>query len=127
MNAAARVVVGPREALETTKVILRDVNWLGDTPLEAIGEDGVACFAKLRSTRPPKPARIRVIDGVAEVELEEGESGIAAGQACVLYSSPDDEARVYGGGFIERSERSPQAEALLSQLLSAAPSPVPAA
>ena len=122
-----RVVVGPREALETTKVILRDVNWLGDTPLEAIGEDGVACFAKLRSTRPPKPARIRVIDGVAEVELEEGESGIAAGQACVLYSSPDDEARVYGGGFIERSERSPQAEALLSQLLSAAPSPVPAA
>ena len=116
-----RVVVGPREALETTKVILRDVNWLGDTPLGAIGAKGVPCFAKLRSTRPPKPATLRVLGGVAEVELEEGEAGIAAGQACVLYSSPDDEARVYGGGFIDRSERSPQAEALLTQLLSAAP------
>ena len=115
-----RVVVGPREALETARVILRDVNWLGDTPLDDIGENGVACFAKLRSTRPPQPARLRMIDGVAEVELDEGEAGVAAGQACVLYSSPDDAARVYGGGFIERSERSPEAQKLLSRLLNAA-------
>ncbi|MCR2199398.1 hypothetical protein NSX56_23750, partial [Salmonella enterica] len=31
--AHARVIVGPREALETHKVFLRDMNWLGDGPL----------------------------------------------------------------------------------------------
>lgn len=31
--ANARVIVGPREALETHKVFLRQVNWLGDSPL----------------------------------------------------------------------------------------------
>ena len=29
----ARVIVGPREALETHRIMLRDMNWLGDTPL----------------------------------------------------------------------------------------------
>jgi tRNA U34 2-thiouridine synthase MnmA/TrmU len=32
----ARVIVGPREALETHKVFLRDMNWLGDRPLGEI-------------------------------------------------------------------------------------------
>jgi len=113
-----RVIVGPREALDTRKVILRDINWLGDKPLSEIGEEGFDCFAKLRSTRPPAPARLRMSGKVAEVELIDGEEGIAAGQACVLYSSPDDEARVYGGGFIARSERTAEAEARLADLLS---------
>jgi tRNA-specific 2-thiouridylase len=51
------------------------------------------------------------------VELVEGEAGVAPGQACVLYSGPGDEARVFGGGFIDHSERSPAAEAMLSSLL----------
>jgi tRNA-specific 2-thiouridylase len=115
-----RVIVGPKEALDTRRVILRDVNWLGDAPLAAIGGKGHACFVKLRSTRPPRPATLHVTDGVVSVELEDGEAGIAAGQACVLYSSPDEAARVYGGGFIERSERSVDAEAQLARLLSVA-------
>ena len=32
---SARVIVGPREALETHKIYLRDVNWLGDAALAA--------------------------------------------------------------------------------------------
>jgi len=60
---------------------------------------------------------LRVEDGEISVELVEGEAGVAPGQACVLYSAPGDEARVYGGGFIDRSERSPAAEAMLSTLL----------
>ncbi|MCY0096417.1 tRNA 2-thiouridine(34) synthase MnmA [Hoeflea ulvae] len=112
-----RVIVGPREALETRRVVLRDVNWLGDAPLEASGADGFECFAKVRSTRPPKPAILRAIDGEISVELVDGEAGVAPGQACVLYSAPGDEARVLGGGFIDRSERSPEAQALLSSLL----------
>jgi len=113
-----RVVVGPREALDTRRLILRDVNWLGDTPLADIGPEGLECFAKVRSTRPPRPAILRVAeDGEISVELVEGEAGVAPGQACVLYSAPGDEARVFGGGFIDRSERSAAAEAMLSNLL----------
>ena len=46
-----------------------------------------------------------------------GEAGVAPGQACVLYSAPGADARVWGGGFIERSERSAEAEASLKALL----------
>jgi tRNA-specific 2-thiouridylase len=35
-----RVIVGPREALDTRRLILRDVNWLGDMPLAEIGAGG---------------------------------------------------------------------------------------
>lgn len=112
-----RVIVGPREALETQRVELRDVNWLGDDDLAGAGAEGFACFAKLRSTQPPRPAALRMVDGVAIVDLVEGETGIASGQACVLYSAAGDEARVLGGGFIARSERSPEAEAMLANLL----------
>ena len=55
-------------------------------------------------------------NGAVWVELGEGESGIAPGQACVLYSDDGDDARVFGGGFIERSERGAEAEAMLSRL-----------
>ncbi|MGH6762506.1 MAG: tRNA 2-thiouridine(34) synthase MnmA [Phyllobacterium sp.] len=112
----ARVVVGPREALETHKVYLRDVNWLGDTNLADIPENGIELYAKVRSTRPPRPAVLHHQDGQTWVELVDGESGIAPGQACVLYSDDGNEARVFGGGFIGKSERAPQAEAMLRKL-----------
>ncbi|MEO3385059.1 tRNA 2-thiouridine(34) synthase MnmA [Mesorhizobium sp. CAU 1741] len=112
----ARVIVGPREALETHKIFLRDLNWLGDDDLAALPKTGLELFAKVRSTRPPRPAVLHGKDGVAWVELVDGESGIAPGQACVLYSDDGNEARVLGGGFIERSERGAEAEAMLSRL-----------
>jgi tRNA-specific 2-thiouridylase len=112
-----RVIVGPREALDTRRLILRDMNWLGDLALEDLGPEGLSCFAKVRSTRPPRPAVLRQADGEISVELVDGESGVAPGQACVLYSAPGDDARVYGGGFIDRSERSAAAEAMLAHLL----------
>lgn len=114
---ARRVVVGPREALETRRLILRNVNWLGDNALADIPAEGLECFAKVRSTRPPAPARLTLEDGIAVVELLDGETGVAPGQACVLYSATGNDARVYGGGFIERSERSPAAEAMLKALV----------
>jgi tRNA-specific 2-thiouridylase len=114
-----RVIVGPKEALETHRVYLRDVNWLGDEPLAvAASGDGFACYAKVRSTRAPAPAVLRAGTNGICVDLTVGEAGVAPGQACALYSSPGDDARVYGGGFIERSEREPAAEASLKALLS---------
>ena len=113
---AARVVVGPREALETRRVFLRDVNWLGNGPLEALGEAGMDIFAKVRSTRPPRPAVLRRKDGQVCVELADGETGIAPGQACVFYADDSEGSRVLGGGFIARSQRGAGAEAKLQKL-----------
>jgi tRNA-specific 2-thiouridylase len=94
----AQVVVGPREALASRIVRLRDLNWLGSA---AIGSDAeIACFARVRSTRAPAPATLLVRDGVGEVHLHRDEMGVAPGQACALYSSDDAEARVLGGGTI---------------------------
>jgi tRNA-specific 2-thiouridylase len=112
----ARVIVGPREALETHKIYLRNVNWLGDMALDAILAEGLELFAKVRSTRPPRPAMLHHRDGASWVELADGESGIAPGQACVLYTDDGNDARVLGGGFIERSERAAEAEAMLTRL-----------
>ena len=114
--ARARVIVGPREALETRRVTLRDMNWLGDGTLDALPETGIELFAKVRSTRPPAPALLRMEGGIATVELLNGEAGVAPGQACVLYSDPGNEARVLGGGFIARSQREPAAEEMLEKL-----------
>ena len=112
-----RVIVGPREALETRRVYLRDMNWLGDGELASDAGQGFACFAKVRSTRPPTEAMLHADENGIYVDLMTGEAGVAPGQACVLYSAPGADARVYGGGFIERSERSAEAEASLKALL----------
>jgi len=117
--ARQRVVVGPREALDTHRVVLRDVNWLGDIPADDLPADGVPLFARIRSSRPPRDAVLRREGGRLVVELPAGESGVAPGQACVLYDSDSAEARVLGGGFIERSERGAEAEAMLSRLAAA--------
>nr|WP_302795384.1 tRNA 2-thiouridine(34) synthase MnmA [Shinella daejeonensis] len=112
-----RVVVGPKEALETRRLYLRDINWLGDGALTAAAERGFDCYAKVRSTRPPRPARLLSGPGGIYVELAEGEPGVAPGQACALYSGEGPDARIFGGGFILRSEREPAAEAALKRIL----------
>ena len=112
----ARVVVGPREALATRRIYLRDTNWLGDMPLDHVPAEGIALYAKVRSTRPPRPAVLFVENNQPVVDLADGESGIAPGQACVFYSDDTDTARVFGGGFIERAERAADAERMLARL-----------
>ncbi len=94
----ARVIVGPREALATRAMRLRDFNWLGDTPAD--DADGLSLYARVRSTRPPLAARLRRQDGQTLVELAGDEMGVAPGQACVLYDSDGADARVLGGGVI---------------------------
>jgi tRNA-uridine 2-sulfurtransferase len=103
--AAAKVVVGPREALETSAVFLRDVNWIGDGALSQLSPGGRDIFARVRSTRPPVPARL-VAQGEheAEVIFASGEFGVSPGQACVFYDGGEGEARVLGGGFIAAAE-----------------------
>ena len=92
-----RVIIGPRKALSTRRVPLREINWLGDTAFDSRAEWHVS--VKIRSTRPPRPAVLRPISATeAEVELLSPEDGVSPGQACVFYG--DDNARVLGGGWI---------------------------
>ncbi len=100
-----RVLVGPRDALATKALHLRGVNWIGDGALDDIGSRGLDIYARVRSTRPPKPAHLSVADGAVVVQLADMEHGVAPGQACVFYDSEDPDARVLGGGWIDHVDR----------------------
>jgi tRNA-specific 2-thiouridylase len=90
------VYVGPEEALQHHRFVIKDMNWLGDplvegTPLEAT--------VRIRSAHPGAMATVRSIDAThAEVTLFSGERAITPGQACVIYEG----SRVLGGGWITR-------------------------
>jgi tRNA-specific 2-thiouridylase len=95
-----QVIVGPREALLTASLALKEVNWLGDQEsLDAAALQGQRVLARVRSTREPAPARLILVDGAPAVAFEAPEEGVAPGQACVLYDAVDPD-RVLGGGFI---------------------------
>ncbi|HTK34825.1 MAG TPA: tRNA 2-thiouridine(34) synthase MnmA [Caulobacteraceae bacterium] len=98
--AEKRVVVGPREALLTASLRLKETNWLGDeATIEAAAASGLPVLARVRSTRDPVPARLVLQDGVPAVLFEAPDEGVSPGQACVLYAV-DTPSRVLGGGFI---------------------------
>jgi len=87
LNAGAKkVIVGPKEALGSSRIAVKDAE------------------VKVRSTRPPKPARIVPLgEDRAEIHLLEPEDGVAPGQACVFYA-PNHGTRVLGGGWIESAD-----------------------
>ncbi|WP_224815078.1 tRNA 2-thiouridine(34) synthase MnmA [Hasllibacter sp. MH4015] len=94
-----RVIVGPKEALSTRTVPVREINWLGDAPFDS--RDAWELEVKIRSTRPPRAATIRPLSPTeAEVELIVAEEGVSPGQACVFYSP--EGGRIFGGGWIHR-------------------------
>jgi tRNA-uridine 2-sulfurtransferase len=97
---AKQVVVGPRESLHAHWITLRNINWLGDGP---IPEGGMDVAVRVRSTSPPQAATLLPSSDGARVLLRDGEYGVAAGQACVLYADAGPEARVLGGGWIGRA------------------------
>lgn len=95
--AAARVIVGPRAALRTRSLRLRDVNWLGDgQPAE--GRD---LYVRSRSTQAPVAARF-AWDEAPVVTFPVAAAAVSPGQACVFYESDEDGARVLGGGTVTR-------------------------
>jgi len=92
-----QVVVGPKAALATRIIPVREINWLGDEPFHARPEWPLE--VKVRSTRPPRAAILRPLSATeAEVELLDPEDGVASGQACVFYEPAT--TRVLGGGWV---------------------------
>ncbi len=102
LDASAReVVVGPREALRTRIIKLRDVNWLGDEPFETFAAAGEEILARIRSSGPLQPARLSLEEDGFTVEFAQGEDGVSPGQACVFYSARGGGERLLGGGWIK--------------------------
>jgi tRNA-specific 2-thiouridylase len=88
-----RVVVGPRKAGEVGTISMADATWL-------VPELPERAQIKHRYNEPAVPARVVIGDGgEVWVELDQPESGVAPGQACVLY----DGSRLLGGGWIART------------------------
>jgi tRNA-specific 2-thiouridylase len=97
-----QVVVGSRAALRTSRIVLREVNWIGEGSIEeALADDRREVFVKVRSTRPPQAGWLTAANGGYAVELVDGEDGVSPGQACVFYDAGEGQARVLGGGFIK--------------------------
>ena len=96
-----RVIVGPKAALATRVIPVREINWLGDEAFTSRKEWHLE--VKVRSTRPPRAAIVRPLSATeAEVELLDPEDGVSAGQACVFYAA--EGSRVFGGGWVWRGK-----------------------
>ena len=97
-----QVIVGPKEALAKHRFSIDEINWLGDDDFQTAAGNGWEMRVKVRSTRPPKAARIFPTGpNSAEVELEIPEEGVSPGQACVFYAP--DGTRILGGGWIQKT------------------------
>ena len=100
--ANKRVIVGSREALGVSRIALKDVNWIGERVASEDALDGRDVLVRVRSTRPPVPARLSIGAGWS-VMLDTPEEGVAPGQAAVFYDPSS--TRVLGGGWIAATER----------------------
>ena len=90
------VVVGEREALESSGLVTEPINWLLPSPPPA----GLTVLAQIRYQH--SPARAEVFpheEGGALVRFERPQTAVTPGQSCVLY----DGDRVLGGAPIARS------------------------
>jgi tRNA-specific 2-thiouridylase len=109
-----RVIVGPREALAVSRIALKDVNWIGEPAASAAELDGREILVRVRSTRPPVAARLRIafpppftVNGGGKdvgwsLILDTPEEGVAPGQAAVFYDRTS--TQVLGGGWIAATE-----------------------
>lgn len=94
-----QVIVGPKEALLTQSFMIRECNWLGDTP------NTMDVTVKLRSAHPGVQASVTPMNnGMAKVTLHKPQEAVSPGQACVAY----DGERLIGGGWITRDLPTPR-------------------
>ena len=92
------VIVGSRDDLLVKHIYLRDINLLCKTN-ELNGE----FLVKVRSTGKLLPCNVS--EKGNKVVLEKGEGGVSPGQACVFYKKDDLGVRVFGGGWIKKTEK----------------------
>jgi len=93
-----QVIVGNREALTIKKIYLKNMNLLSDTK-----EHKDNLYIKVRSTGRLIKAKLTLSKIAAEVNLEDDETGISPGQACVFYLKNELGDKVLGGGWIAKT------------------------
>ena len=93
------VIIGNRDALLVSKIYLKNLNLLSD-----IKNYNDNLFIKIRSTGKLIKAKVYLDKTNAEVNLQEKESGISPGQACVFYSKNELGDKVLGGGWIVKTQ-----------------------
>ena len=93
------VIVGNREALAIKKIYLNNLNILSD-----VEKHNDNLFIKVRSTGKLLKAKANLNNTTAEINLNEIETGISPGQACVFYSKNQLGDKVLGGGWIVRTQ-----------------------
>ena len=95
------VIVGPKEALACSQVMLNEVNWITPSWRQRQAGAETEVLVKLRNTAPATAATMTIAeDGhSAELVLAVPENGIAPGQAGVIYDASSPEI-VIGGGWI---------------------------
>ena len=97
-NLNNTIIVGPKDALKINKIILRELNILGNEE-EFKNEIRI----KVRSTGKLLRAKVKVNLDKAEVNILDGESGVSPGQACVFYLNDKTGDKVLGGGWIDKT------------------------
>ena len=80
------------------KIYLKNINLLVDE-----NKLNNNLFIKVRSTGRLIRAKAKLNKLEAEVKLEENETGISPGQACVFYEKNEVGDKVLGGGWIARA------------------------
>ncbi len=93
-----KVIVGNRSDLLIKKIYLKDINLLSE-----VENYKSSLFIKVRSTGRLIKAKVSINKNETEVSLEEDETGISPGQACVFYSTNKVGDKVLGGGWISRT------------------------
>jgi tRNA-specific 2-thiouridylase len=91
--ADRQVVVGPRAALEQTRLTASGVNWVVEAP-----SGPLRVAAQIRHRHQPAPATVRSLgDAHAEAVFDTPQIAVTPGQAVVFY----DGEMVVGGGWID--------------------------
>ncbi len=93
------VIVGDRNALVVKKIFLKNLNILDE---EQLIKNNL--LIKVRSTGRLIKSKIKLTKKGAEVNLEEIETGISPGQACVFYLKDNFGDKILGGGWIVSAE-----------------------
>ena len=93
-----KIIVGSKEDLLIKEIYLKKLNLLSSFKNE---RDNF--FVKVRSTGKLIKADIEINSNEAKIILQESESGVSPGQACVFYSKTNLGDKVLGGGWIIRT------------------------
>ncbi|MGI9421534.1 MAG: tRNA 2-thiouridine(34) synthase MnmA [Geminicoccaceae bacterium] len=89
-----RLIVGPRPATLCAEIDVKEMNWL------LAVSDSLRVQVKHRARERAVDATVHPLaDGKARIAFDHPQSGVAPGQAAVLYQ----DTRVIGGGWIERA------------------------